>query len=700
VNRFELRHALSALGRESWLLFLALTVVNASNYVFHVAVSRVLGPDEYGALGSVLAVLTVMAVPLTAVQATVARRIASSTNDAESHQEWRTLLSTALWPTLGVTVGLAALSPLLSNVLHLNSFVTGLWVSAYIVPAVLSSILRGAFQGSMRFLQLALVSLLPVLLRLGMGLAAVNAGFGVTGAVAASVLSDLVGVAIALWLIGYWRTPVAGHIFRIGSFLREVVPVALGLGAMWVLIEIDLVLARHYLPGPAGGEYAAAGLLARAVLFVPGAVSLIALPHFSRHAGRGNDAYRWLVSSCAVVLLCGVFTAIILFFTGDFVVALTFGSGFDDAAELLPVLSMAMLGFGIVNLLVNFHIAAGSRTYNLLWLAALAQAAMVAVLNKSGSYIALATFGMAWSAAIGGFLLTRSMALSIPGMQRLPSDLHVYSMRTNGTAPPEVTLVVPSHNAGENLGSTVAAAVEALGRLDKSYEVIVVSDGSTDGSDRAVASQYDNVSVIHYARRQGKGIALRVGMARARGRFVAFMDADGDLDVAEFKSFFALMDLYDPDLVIGSKRHPLSSVSYPLSRRIMSWIYHRMVRSLFGLRVSDTQTGMKLIRRDVLDAVLPRMLEKRFAFDLEFLVVARRLGFRRIFEAPIRLHYKFGSTVSVRSAAMILIDTASIYYRRYILRYYDQTDPELSREAMAPSISQEADISTEARLTS
>lgn len=103
----------------------------------------------------------------------------------------------------------------------------------------------------------------------------------------------------------------------------------------------------------------------------------------------------------------------------------------------------------------------------------------------------------------------------------------------------------------------------------------------------------------------------------------------------------------------------------------MSWLYQRLVHLLFGLNVSDTQTGMKLIRRDVLDSVLPRMLEKRFAFDLEFLVVARRLGFRRFMEAPITLNYSFSSTVDPTAAFRILVDTAAIFYRRYVTRFYD-----------------------------
>jgi hypothetical protein len=127
--------------------------------------------------------------------------------------------------------------------------------------------------------------------------------------------------------------------------------------------------------------------------------------------------------------------------------------------------------------------------------------------------------------------------------------------------------------------------------------------------------------------------------------------------------------------VIGSKRHPLSNVDYPITRRVMSWCYQRLVRILFGLNVRDTQTGMKLIRRNVLDAVLPRMLEKRFAFDLEFLVVAKRLGHSRFLEAPVRLDYKFASSVSPRAVFRILVDTAAIFYRLYILRFYDYAVP-------------------------
>ena len=176
--------------------------------------------------------------------------------------------------------------------------------------------------------------------------------------------------------------------------------------------------------------------------------------------------------------------------------------------------------------------------------------------------------------------------------------------------------------------------------------------------------------MIEYPLREGKGHALRVGLREARGEYVAFCDADGDIASEALPSFLTLMRLYDPDVVLGSKRHPLSDVYYPPLRRLLSWTYHKLTRLLFRVNVRDTQTGLKLIRRDVLAAVLPRMLEKRYAFDLEFLVVARSLGFARVFEAPVRIDYRFASHVNPGPRSRIVRDTLAIFYRHHILDTY------------------------------
>ncbi|MDP9223664.1 MAG: glycosyltransferase [Actinomycetota bacterium] len=671
-----MRRGIIGVAKDSWVLFLALSVVNASNYLFHVIISRLLGPSAYGALGSVLAILLVVSVPLGAVQATMAKRLAEMRGDHEERitAAWINIVRSMAKPIVLIAALLALASPLLKAFLHLNSEVAAVLVALYVLPAALGAVVRGVLQGLLRFKALAAVSILPVIVRVVVGVAFVRAGGGVTGAIAATVAGESAGVALALAFLAQGGSLSGATVSETKWFFREARPIAAGMIAMWVLIELDVLLARHFLVPNDAGSYAAAGLLARAVLFIPGAVGLVALPHFAESRGRGDEAYQWLLNSAAFVLVLGFGAAGVLAGARRSVVGLTFGQHFLSAAGLLPVLCLAMLALGLVNLFVFFHVAAGSRAFHLLWIAIGAEVAGISLFHTSGEEIALVLVVIAVVVAFGGFLTCRAIAISPAPLGKLPRDLSVLhkpvgllDMRT-----PEISVVIPCHNGGTTLSTNVCSTRDVLHSLNRPYEVIVVSDGSTDGCERAIVDAGVPVTVVRYAHQQGKGMALRVGMTGARGKYVAFMDSDGDLDAAELRSFLAVMELYEPELVIGSKRHPLSAVDYPMTRRVMSWVYQRVVRLLFGLNVRDTQTGMKLIRRDVLDQVLPRMLEKRFAFDLEFLVVARRLGFRRIFEAPIRLRYQFSSTVSPRAAFRILLDTAAIFYRDHILRTYDQ----------------------------
>lgn len=126
------------------------------------------------------------------------------------------------------------------------------------------------------------------------------------------------------------------------------------------------------------------------------------------------------------------------------------------------------------------------------------------------------------------------------------------------------------------------------------------------------------------------------------------------------------------DVVIGSKRHPQSNVDYPRHRWVLSAGYFFMIRLLFGLPLRDTQTGIKVYRRCVVRDVFPRLLAKRFAFDVEALTVAHRCGYR-VVDAPITL--RFGRSFSrIRWADVYhtLVDTLAIFYRLRIRRYYDR----------------------------
>jgi glycosyltransferase involved in cell wall biosynthesis len=242
----------------------------------------------------------------------------------------------------------------------------------------------------------------------------------------------------------------------------------------------------------------------------------------------------------------------------------------------------------------------------------------------------------------------------------------------------ELSVVVPAYREGKRIFANLTQLLGELDLLGVTYEVVLVSDGNTDATvSEALRIQSPAVKVFHYPMNIGKGFALSCGVDQSVGTLVTFIDADMELDPANIRGFIKLMEASDCDAVIGSKRHPDSDVAYPRFRRLQSAIYQLVVKALFNLNVRDTQTGLKLFRRNVLQEALPLLAIKKFAFDLELLVVARQLGYRKIVEAPITLDYQFESTVNLRSAWRVLWDTAAIFYRLRILRYYERRRNEL-----------------------
>jgi glycosyltransferase involved in cell wall biosynthesis len=246
----------------------------------------------------------------------------------------------------------------------------------------------------------------------------------------------------------------------------------------------------------------------------------------------------------------------------------------------------------------------------------------------------------------------------------------------------ELSVIVPAYREGRRIHKNLARLVGELDKLNVPYEVIVVSDGNTDATvSEAKRFESPNVKVFQYPMNVGKGFALSLGISQSTGSLVTFIDADMELDPANIKRFIDLMRKSDCDAVIGSKRHPDSKVSYPAFRRLQSLVYQMFVWTLFRLDVRDTQTGLKLFRRQVLEEAVPLLAIKRFAFDLELLVVTRFLGYRKICEAPIALDYQFESTVNLGSAWRVLWDTAAIFYRLRVLRYYSRRLDELQTQA-------------------
>ena len=251
-----------------------------------------------------------------------------------------------------------------------------------------------------------------------------------------------------------------------------------------------------------------------------------------------------------------------------------------------------------------------------------------------------------------------------------------------------LSIIMPAYN----LGHAIADNIRRVHDLFESHlpvEIIPVDDGSRDNTADEIArmaSELYTVRPVTINENTGKGAALRAGFRASTGSHILLLDGDLDLPPGQASGFFNIMRKEKADVVIGSKRHPDSELNYPWPRVLISHIYYGIVKTLIGLPVRDTQTGIKLFKREVLAWVIPRMLIKRFAFDLEILAIAHEQGFR-IAEAPVTMDFHGGfGCARPGTVKNVMIDTLAIFYRLRLLRYY-QSVPDLRMPEPHPMVS-------------
>lgn len=252
-----------------------------------------------------------------------------------------------------------------------------------------------------------------------------------------------------------------------------------------------------------------------------------------------------------------------------------------------------------------------------------------------------------------------------------------------------VSVIIPSFRQEKTILQDIVRIEEVLKQIRHNFEMIVVIDGMVDRTyERLKKIKSKSIEIVGYEKNKGKGYAIRYGMVRTKGNIVGFIDSGMELHPSGLAILLEHFEWYNADIIVGSKRHPASKIKYPTNRRIISYLSQVFIRFLFGLNVRDTQVGMKFFKRKVIEDVLPRLLVKKFAFDIEILAVAYHLGYKRIFEAPVELNYNFkGSLISqgfFNAIVNTLWDTLAVFYRLKILHYYDDAskrkrkfDPEL-----------------------
>ena len=237
---------------------------------------------------------------------------------------------------------------------------------------------------------------------------------------------------------------------------------------------------------------------------------------------------------------------------------------------------------------------------------------------------------------------------------------------------PDLSIIIPSYNEEVRLPATLERIEEYLSASGRKAEVLVVDDGSTDGT--AAVAEYFRIKipalrVLSNGVNRGKGYSVRHGMQEARGRIALFTDADLSAPIEEAGKLIDALDTYD--VAIGSRAMDRSLISVHESpfREFAGIIFNKIVRIILWLPFVDTQCGFKAFRREPCRILFEQQTIERFGFDPELLYLARHHGLRAV-EIPVRWGHSPATKVSMlHDSIQMFIDIFTIRWNSLRGRY-------------------------------
>lgn len=214
----------------------------------------------------------------------------------------------------------------------------------------------------------------------------------------------------------------------------------------------------------------------------------------------------------------------------------------------------------------------------------------------------------------------------------------------------DISIIIPAYNESKRLPLFLDRVIAYCQKSDKVFEIIVVDDGSSDATyDVAVSykAKFSLFHVIKNTQNSGKGYSVKAGFFSARGDIQVFLDADGSTQPEEIgRNIHYFEEGYD--IVIGSRvlTGEEQVIKTRWHRKFMGYIFNYFVRTLLFDDIKDTQCGFKMFKREVIEPLFSRTYLRRFGFDIEFLYLAHKMGYK-IKEEAVSWHHVTGSKVNV-----------------------------------------------------
>ena len=231
-----------------------------------------------------------------------------------------------------------------------------------------------------------------------------------------------------------------------------------------------------------------------------------------------------------------------------------------------------------------------------------------------------------------------------------------------------ISIIIPIFNQGTKIPYSLEKIKQAVKLAFSNYELIVVDDGSTDGTLtilKDIAMIDEHVHIISYTPNRGKGYAVRQGVLHSSGDAVIFLDGDLDISPDLVKDYVERLNT--SDLVIASKRHPDSIVRIPRSREFLSRAFNLLIKVTLGIAQRDTQAGLKVGKGDIMRKIFRNVSVNRYAFDVELLTIASILQLK-VHEMPVIM--KIERRFNTKEIANMFLDVTRIWYKYKIAHRY------------------------------
>lgn len=332
--------------------------LNLSNFAFHAAVSRLLGPVRYGEVAPIVNLVSILSLPFAALEASATHVVAEKLR-TNAPIGIRKLTSNAVLGGFLCAAVWVSVTPIADRILHLPSPIPVGLLALWILPIIPAAVLQGVLLGERRYRAVAACQLFGAgIIRLAAAIALVKIGLGVSGAVAATAVS---GVATAGMAAIATRRELILPIRTVRLKTRDAIRSVLGLGGIAVLMVVDSWMARHFLPPAEAGYFNAASTAGRIALFIPGAIAMVAFPRLAQDGGRGPQAWRELKWACAYVLATSISVATVLSIASSSLVNILFGSSFTPATHVLATIAFADAAVAMASLLTYSSLARRSR---------------------------------------------------------------------------------------------------------------------------------------------------------------------------------------------------------------------------------------------------------------------------------------------------------------------------------------------------